>query len=359
MFTKFHTGDLIYKKNMKFKKQENKMNELELKTNCYKTTFTGLEIIGQSTKDDWENYGNVLKKIDEAKQWAIGDWLCDGKKHYGDGLYEKASNILGLEIKYLQNIKQVADKYEFTHRCVNLSYAHHFELISIKKIIENKHSKLELSDEIDMDKIQEFLNKAEKEKLSVRELRQLVSEYKREQQEIIRLANEPEKYNIIYADPPWEYNDKQNTEMLGGAEKHYKTMSIQEICNLPIKNISSENCVLFIWTTAPLLEDVFKVISAWGFKYKAEFIWDKVKHNMGHYNSVRHENLLIATKGSYTPENIKLYDSVQVIEKTDKHSEKPIEFLNIIDDIYPSGKRIELFARKKQKENWETWGNEV
>jgi N6-adenosine-specific RNA methylase IME4 len=113
-----------------------------------------------------------------------------------------------------------------------------------------------------------------------------------------------------------------------------------------------------MWVTSPLLEDSFKVINAWGFKYKTSFVWDKVKHNMGHYNSVRHEFLLICTRGSCTPDNKKLYDSVVEVERSDKHSEKPEEFRKIIDYLYTHGKRIELFSRKKV-DNWEVWGNQI
>lgn len=161
------------------------------------------------------------------------------------------------------------------------------------------------------------------------------------------------KYRVIYADPPWSYNDKQNVEVLGGAEKHYPTMSIQEICALPVP--SEDNAVLFIWVTSPLLEDVFKVINAWGFKYKSSFVWDKIAHNMGHYNSVRHEFLLIATKGSCTPDVKKLYDSVVSIERT-AHSAKPKEFREIIDTLYPCGERLEMFAREASA-GWDVWGN--
>ena len=80
---------------------------------------------------------------------------------------------------------------------------------------------------------------------------------------------------------------------------------------------------------------------------------------MGHYNSVRHEFLLVATKGSCTPDNIKLYDSVQTIEKSKTHSEKPIEFMDIIDSLYTYGNKIELFSRKIKKDNWYGWGNEL
>jgi len=175
------------------------------------------------------------------------------------------------------------------------------------------------------------------------------------------------KYKIIYTDPPWSYNDKQNTTLLGGAVKHYSLMSIKELCDLPIKELAEKDAVLFIWVTSPLLEDVFDIIKAWGFKYKSSFVWDKEEHNMGHYNSVRHEFLLIATRGSCTPEVKKLFDSVVSIPRT-IHSEKPAYFREIINTLYPTGNRVELFARKNNDkdlfgnnsfEKWDTWGNEI
>ena len=178
----------------------------------------------------------------------------------------------------------------------------------------------------------------------------------------IDIYNTDKKYRVIYADPAWSYNDKceGGGVQSGGVEiRHYDTMSTKAICDLPINAIAEKDAVLFLWVTSPLLTDGIKVIDAWGFKYKTSFIWDKVSHNMGHYNSVRHEFLLIATKGSCIPDNKKLYDSVQVIEKTRKHSEKPKEFLEIIDDLYQYGERIELFCRKNDKTNWNVWGNEV
>lgn len=168
------------------------------------------------------------------------------------------------------------------------------------------------------------------------------------------------KYRVIYADPPWRYNDRCVTGGVqgGGVEiNHYPTMSIEELCQIPISEISEQNAVLFIWVTSPLLEDVFKIINAWGFKYKTSFIWDKVSHNMGHYNSVRHELLLICTKGSCTPDNLKLFDSVQSIEKTE-HSKKPEEFRTIIETLYTYGNKIELFSRIKS-DGWDNYGNQI
>ena len=175
----------------------------------------------------------------------------------------------------------------------------------------------------------------------------------------VDIFNTVNKFRVIYADPAWSYNDKQDTPQLGGAAKHYDTMSVSEICSLPVNEISEKDSVLFLWVTSPLLEDAFTVIKSWGFKYKTSFVWDKVKHNMGHYNSVRHEMLLIATKGSCTPDNKTLYDSVQSIERNDNHSEKPIEFLNIIDDLYNYGNKLEMFCRNIKKDKWYGWGNEI
>lgn len=93
------------------------------------------------------------------------------------------------------------------------------------------------------------------------------------------------------------------------------------------------------------MPDAFEVIKAWGFTYKSSFVWDKVKHGMGHYNSVRHELLLIATKGSCTPDCVDRIDSVQSIERTE-HSVKPEEFRRLIDFMYPHGERLEMFARR-------------
>ena len=84
------------------------MNELQLQTGAYRTTYIGTEIIRESTLNEWRCYGEILRRVDEAKQWAIGDWLSDGKRHYGDGLYKEASEILGVDSRTLENLKQIS-----------------------------------------------------------------------------------------------------------------------------------------------------------------------------------------------------------------------------------------------------------
>jgi len=167
------------------------------------------------------------------------------------------------------------------------------------------------------------------------------------------------KYRIIYADPPWGYSNNNLVDgRFGQQDDYYSTFTPEEIINkFPVGDIALDNSALFLWVTSPVLEQAFDVIRAWGFNYKASFVWDKVKHVMGHYNSVRHEFLLIAIKGNCQPDVMQLFDSVQSIERNG-HSQKPDLFREIIDTIYPYGPRIELFATKKI-DGWEVYGNQI
>jgi len=175
-----------------------------------------------------------------------------------------------------------------------------------------------------------------------------------------RVALPDAKVRIVYADPPWKYNDKAEAGSVqaGGALRHYPVMSIEKLCALPVRDRCEKDAVLFLWVTSPLLFECAPVIKAWGFTYRASFVWDKVAHNMGHYNSVRHEFLLICGRGDCVPDSKKLIDSVQSIERT-AHSEKPEVFREIIDALYTRGKRMELFARRQPPKPWIAWGNEV
>ena len=176
-------------------------------------------------------------------------------------------------------------------------------------------------------------------------------------EEIAKTVDLPQaKYRVVYADPPWSYGNTQpdyHTEQ----RDHYPVMTIPEICSMPVRDICEKNAILFIWVTSPILEESFQVINSWGFKYKASFVWDKVKHNMGHYNSVRHEFLLVCTRGSCQPDVRKLYDSV-ITEERSEHSKKPEGFYEIIETLYPYGKKIELFSRQN-REGWDAYGHQA
>jgi N6-adenosine-specific RNA methylase IME4 len=167
-----------------------------------------------------------------------------------------------------------------------------------------------------------------------------------------------DKYRVILADPPWRYAEDQTNEMLKtyNARDHYPTMALDEICSMPVKEWADADAVLFLWVPSPILEESFQVVRAWGFRYKASFVWDKIKHNMGHYNSVRHEFLLICTRGACQPDVKQLFDSVQSIERSGKHSQKPAEFFDIIETNYTHGRRLEMFARAR-REGWDVYAH--
>jgi len=327
-------------------------NDLQLTTPAYKITRTGLDIQRATTLDEWRRYGDALKAVDEAKQWAIGDWLVDGKSHYGDGLYEEASKLLGIDSGQLRHYKSLSERFELCLRKHNLLWSHHKEVVQIKKL-EEVGGKL-LEGDYDIEKQQELLARAEKENFTVRELRDEVGKYKRDQQRAIALHNEPKKYDLVYADPPWEYN---NSGFDQSAASIYATMPTDEICKLPIKARVRDSSVLYLWATSPLLDQAFKVISSWGFEYKASMVWVKDRApGMGWWVNTKHELLLIATRGENLHPAVK-HDSVFHGGVTE-HSKKPSSVYGMIEEAHPSLDKIELFARN-ERDGWDSWGNEV
>ena len=162
------------------------------------------------------------------------------------------------------------------------------------------------------------------------------------------------KYQVVYADPPWKYDfSKSNSREI---ENKYPTMTVEEICNLNIPVF--ENSVLYLWATAPKLLEALKVMSAWGFDYKTQAIWDKEIIGMGYWFRGQHELLLVGTKGKVHPPKEKDRISSVLKYRRTKHSKKPEELYDLIENMYPDGKYLELFARNKRK-NWTSWGNEV
>jgi len=159
-------------------------------------------------------------------------------------------------------------------------------------------------------------------------------------------------FSVIYADPPWTYT---HSFLAGAPNTHYTTMTTEKICELDIP--SHKDAVLFLWSTNPLLEDAFKVIEAWGFQYKTNIAWVKDRTGTGHYVRGQHELLLICTKGNIgTPPTEARVPSVLHAPRTE-HSKKPHEVYDIIEAMYPTGKRLELFSRNN-KETWTMWGAE-
>lgn len=332
----------------------NTNTQLELQTPCYRITRTGLEVLKPSTEKEWGVYGEALRAVDEAKQWAIGDWLVDGKRHYGDKLYERAAHVLGLDsTRALEDYKQMAQCFEFTWRHVNLTYEHHRLVRSLKRIEANGDGTLTRTDEPDHDAMAKILRQAEKDKLTTRQLADLVSQFKRRQDEEIRLANEPQKYAVILADPAWEYDFSLSDSRQ--IKNQYLPSSLADMKRLRVP--AAEDSVLFMWATSPKLDQAIELIGAWGFEYKTCMVWVKDQIGMGYYARQKHELLLIAARGGLElPDPSIRPESVFYAPRTE-HSEKPEESYVLIETMYPTYNKLEMFARG-HREGWEVWGDE-
>ena len=164
-------------------------------------------------------------------------------------------------------------------------------------------------------------------------------------------------YGVIYADPPWRFTPFSNeTGMDRAADNHYPTMEITEITQLAVP--AAPDCVLFLWATVPMLPEALSVMSAWGFTYKSQFVWVKDKPGTGFWTLNQHELLLIGTQGNVpAPAPGEQYVSA-ITAPRGQHSTKPFAFREMIETMFPTLPRIELFARENFA-GWDAWGNET
>ena len=170
------------------------------------------------------------------------------------------------------------------------------------------------------------------------------------------------KYQIIYADPPWAYNESGSGNRVVSSK--YPTMQIDDIEKLPIRYITDSNCILWLWVTFPRLQEGIRLMSSWGFKYKGlGFIWVKMNkssfgffYGMGYYTRQNPEICLIGRIGRI----LTLRHDISCVYQSviQEHSKKPSAIRSLIVDICGDLPRIELFARQKV-EGWDCWGNEV
>jgi N6-adenosine-specific RNA methylase IME4 len=166
------------------------------------------------------------------------------------------------------------------------------------------------------------------------------------------------RYPVIYADPPWQY---ENPSMVGSnrsIENHYPTMTLDEICALPVADLATPDAILYLWVTANKLIESAEVIEAWGFEYRTCMVWDKMMIGMGYWTRNQHEQLLICRRGNIpTPKPEDRPPSVYS-EPRAEHSAKPDKFYEIIEAAYPELPKIELFSRSPP-DGWAAWGNQA
>lgn len=183
-------------------------------------------------------------------------------------------------------------------------------------------------------------------------------------------------FDIIYADPPWDYRGRKQFGFAGdvgvdsgGAIHHYNTMKLSELCELPVARIASDDALLYMWVTGPMLQDALAVMNAWAFDFATvAFVWNKLKTNPGYYTLSQAEFVLVGKHGRIPQPrgtrnerqwlSISENDALVWDEQRGRHSAKPGEIRRRIEAMHPTQSKVELFARE-QVPGWTAWGDQL
>jgi N6-adenosine-specific RNA methylase IME4 len=171
------------------------------------------------------------------------------------------------------------------------------------------------------------------------------------------LADREQRYGVIYADPPWQFEPRSRiTGMDRAADNHYPTMTLDEIKALDVP--AAPDCALFLWSTAPMRKQAMEVMEAWGFEHRSEIVWVKDRVGTGYWFRNKHETLLLGVRGD-VPAPVPGTQLPSVIEApVGQHSQKPEVFAAGIERMFPDVLKLEMFARTARP-GWDVWGNEA
>ena len=178
------------------------------------------------------------------------------------------------------------------------------------------------------------------------------------------------KYGAILADPPWKFETWGSQENAATfVERHYRTMTSQEISDLPVEKLAAKDSVLFLWVTWPTLQQAMALIGHWGFAFKTcAFSWmkgdpyrlfaDDVTPTMGsgYWTRSNTEPCLLATRGK--PKRLNADVRQGIIAPRREHSRKPDGIHERIERLV-AGPYVELFARESTRPGWDFWGNQT
>ena len=171
-----------------------------------------------------------------------------------------------------------------------------------------------------------------------------------------------QRFNIIYADPPWDYKGQlqhagAGNGDSGGAARHYPTVPLTTLKGLDIQRIADDDCLLFMWATNPHLDQAIDLGKAWGFKWATVgFVWDKERVNPGFYTMSQCELCLVFKRGKIPPRRGGARNIRQLVRvMREEHSKKPSEVRKRIEAMFPGVPKMELFARERTR-GWNAWG---
>jgi len=173
------------------------------------------------------------------------------------------------------------------------------------------------------------------------------------------------KYSILYLDPPWDYKGQKQHSGAGGSDtggsaKHYSTVKLRDLKTLDIPSVCEEDCLMFLWTSSPHLDQAIELMKSWGFAYSTvAFVWYKEKTNPGFYTLSQCELCLVGKRGKIPKPRGSRKERQFLSELRGKHSVKPAKIRRRITNMFPIQNKLELFARGSCVDNWDFWGDEV
>lgn len=165
-------------------------------------------------------------------------------------------------------------------------------------------------------------------------------------------------WDIIVADPPWKFASNSDAKPGRNARRHYPTMTLDDICALPVRQIAARDALLLLWITVPLQNRAADVMRAWGFRYKSGLVWDKGRHGTGFWAMNQHEPCLIGTRGKFRCPKPALFPTSVIPGERREHSRKPDWVQDQIDARLPEARKLELFARRPRA-GWTVFGNQT
>lgn len=297
----------------------------------------------------------VISSNKKRRQLSAGQWAFIAvkvKEHYAAKAKENQGTRTDLSQNFEKGLNEPIDATAIASKQIGVNY----DYVSAAAQIE-EHAP-DIADNVKSG--QWSMNRAKTE-YKKRKKKEKVQAYTEQVKEKPALQKE---YNVIYADPPWQYSENTNT-LDAVTDHHYATMSIEQLKSyLDDINIKTQkDAVLFMWVTNPFLKKALEVVEAWGFEYKSNIVWVKTelkKPGVGYYVRGRHELLYICTKGSFTPLDRNISPPIGSVlqEPVAEHSKKPAVVYEIIERLYPGCLYLELFARNI-KDGWNSIGDDA
>lgn len=291
-------------------------------------TGDGLEVNGKPTFEEWLGVGDFIRQAHQAAGWWMADWIAFGESQ--EGWRERLEQVVDADLLTESSAKQyryIAQQFPRDRRVENLSFSHHVVMAQTGAALSPK-------------KQDQLLEEAKTEGWSTRDLRRHVRNARR-RKVLDGQATLAGVYRVLYVTPPWG------------------DMSVEELAALPVQQHSAQDAALFLWAPPSLLAHALEVVKCWGFTYKTNAVWDRVLPSSGKFLLMRHEHLVIATRGDCDPDVLdpKIF-SLFVERRPDGLIQKPPSVRsNCIERLYTRGPYLELFGLEKV-EGWSAFGSD-